>query len=87
MNRAINDENLNLDQELREEALEILALAPLLDSSQIHVTVQNGIIYLSGFVVNEAMKNLAFDSLQKLKGAKSVCNDLLIHHGHTSIPL
>lgn len=68
----------NKDEILRKEAIEALKWEPLLDSSEINVSVLDGIVTLQGAVDTYAEKKAAEEAIRHIAQVKGVVNDLKV---------
>ena len=64
------------DERIREDACEALYRNPVVDASEIEVSVQDGCIRLSGSVRDRQMKREAEICIEHLLGVRDVKNDL-----------
>lgn len=68
----------NKDEILQKEAIEALKWEPLLDSSEINVSVLDGIVTLQGAVDTYAEKKAAEEAIRHIAQVKGVVNDLKV---------
>lgn len=68
----------NSDNVLREEVVEVIKWEPLLHSNKIDVSVQDGIVSLTGNVENYAQKSEARDALKNILGVKAIVDDIKV---------
>ncbi len=66
------------DQRIREEACEALHLDRYVDASDIEVSVENGIVVLTGMVSDRGTKRAAEACVESLDGVKDVRNELRV---------
>ncbi|WP_282049550.1 BON domain-containing protein [Maribacter aquivivus] len=72
---------MKTDAQIKQDILDELVFEPNIDETQIGVTVENGIVTLSG-VVNEYFKKaLANKVAKRVKGVKAVAEDIEVKYG------
>jgi hypothetical protein len=64
------------DQQIFEEVCHSLFLSPIVNASQLVVSVQNGVVYLKGIVGNRSMKKEAEKCVETVLGVKDIFNQL-----------
>jgi hypothetical protein len=69
------------DRAVYEDVCAKLELSPLVDASEIEVTVTEGIVYMSGSVANRGMKRRAELEIENVSGVEEVQNQLRIPSG------
>jgi len=67
------------DERIKEDVCEVLERHPLIDASEMEISVTDGVVVLRGAVENRAQKRLAEFSIENLSGVKDVRNELLIN--------
>ncbi|GAB2806531.1 BON domain-containing protein [Ferruginibacter profundus] len=66
------------DFQLQKDVMEELSWQPLLNASEIGVTVKNGIVTLSGRVDNYIKKLAAEKAVKKIAGVKAIAEDIQV---------
>lgn len=66
------------DQDLDEKVREALLHSPDVDHANVQVSVKEGIVTLTGFVVDKSSKREAGRCVRRVKGVKDVINQLTI---------
>jgi HSP20 family molecular chaperone IbpA len=66
------------DDKIREHVCELLLWNPDVDATDIDVTVQDGVVYLKGFVDSRHSKRTAERIIDHLSGVKDVQNQLIL---------
>jgi hypothetical protein len=66
------------DRSIKEEASETLFWSPDVDASELELDVQDGCIFLKGFVDSRHAKKLAQELIESLSGVNDVQNQLII---------
>lgn len=69
------------DERIHEQVCDALAMDPYIDASEIEVSVQNGIVTLSGKVDHRSTKRRAADCIENLPGVRDVDNNISIDQG------
>lgn len=69
------------DERVREDACDLLERHPDIDASDIELTVEDGVVTLTGTVDERHTKRLVEDVIENLPGVKDVSNQLRISHG------
>ncbi|NHF59624.1 BON domain-containing protein [Flavobacteriaceae bacterium TP-CH-4] len=72
---------MKTDAEIRRHILDELAWLPGVDESHIGVTVEDGIVTLSGTVDEHSKKVAAHEAVKCVAGVKAVAEDIEIVHG------
>jgi hypothetical protein len=72
------DAESQTDREIREEIMDALTHDRRLDASDVSARVEDGVVTLSGSVVEEAMKRAIENSVQSVPGVDKVLNCLLV---------
>ncbi len=69
------------DEQIQRDVIEELSWEPALDARQIGVTVQNGIVTLTGSVSCLTEKLAAEEAVKRVKGVKAVAEEiaLIVH--------
>lgn len=67
---------MKTDLEIQKDVMEELKWEPFLNSSEIGVSVKNGIVSLSGTVDNYAKKIMAEKAARKIEGVKAVAEEI-----------
>jgi osmotically-inducible protein OsmY len=70
---------MKADIELQQSVLDELKWEPIIDASEIGVSVQSGLVTLNGFVKNLAEKWAAERAAQLVAGGKAVTNKLVVN--------
>lgn len=73
------------EQNLRDSVMGQLAWEPEVDATMIGVSVNDGIVTLSGYVPNYAARLAAERATRKLYGVRAVANDLQVKLAHERI--
>ncbi len=68
------------DDEIRDDVIDALAVDPATDSYEIKVSVDVGVVTLSGVVESMAEKKLAEDVVKGVKGVIGVANDIAVEY-------
>lgn len=66
------------DSAIQEEVCETLLWSPDVDASEIEVTVNEGVVYLKGFVDSRHAKKVAERIVDHLSGIRDIQNQLII---------
>lgn len=66
------------DDEIAKRAFKILEWYDLIPANAVQVTVQHGVVFLSGEVIWQYQKKAAEDAVRKLSGIVGVVNNILI---------
>lgn len=66
------------DERIKEELNDALTHDPHIDASEIDVTVESGVITLKGTVSERAMKRMAEDTAERIRGVSDVKNELRV---------
>jgi hypothetical protein len=69
------------DQRIQEEVCEMLARDPRIDATETSVSVQEGIVTLSGSVEDRTTKRMAEDAIENISGVKDIRNELSVNQG------
>lgn len=69
------------DIALRQDIEDELAFEPALDSANIGVAVNNGVVTLTGHVPNFAQKHLAEAAVKRVRGVRGIAEELMIDMG------
>jgi hypothetical protein len=69
------------DERIREDVNERLARHPDLDPSEVDVTVENGVVKLSGIVEDRREKRLVEDIIEDIMGIDDIDNHLKVRRG------
>ncbi|MEK1929382.1 MAG: BON domain-containing protein, partial [Pararhizobium sp.] len=64
------------DMELRQDILDELSFEPSLEAEHIGVTVDNGVVTLTGHVGSYAEKTTAERVVQRIKGVRAIAQDI-----------
>jgi hypothetical protein len=67
-----------LDKYILEDVCDTLSYSPRIDASEMEVSVENGIVYLKGEVLDRRMKKLAELEIENISGVRDVQNFLSI---------
>jgi osmotically-inducible protein OsmY len=67
-----------MQSNLQQNILDELKWEPSLDSSRIGVSVENGVVVLTGHVRNLVEKNIAEQAVKRVRGVSAVANELTI---------
>jgi osmotically-inducible protein OsmY len=70
---------------LRKEVIETITWEPILDSTKIEVSVQDGIVTLAGSVDNYTQKKEAEESIKNISGVKAVVDDVKVNLSFSAI--
>jgi hyperosmotically inducible protein len=68
------------DKTLRQDVLDELDFDPSLDSTNIGVTVHDGVATLSGFVSSYAQKLAAVSATRRVKGVQAIADEIVVRH-------
>jgi osmotically-inducible protein OsmY len=74
------------DDRIREDVCDRLADDPMLDATEIEVTVNQGEVTLSGSVRERADKRRAEDMIERISGVREVHNALRVNRGDPGTP-
>lgn len=77
---------MSANNDLRSDVLDELLTEPTLDSSQIGVAINNGIVSLSGHVPTYVEKHVAENAASRVEGVKGVADELEVHRPQSSQP-
>lgn len=66
------------DRELRQNVIDELDFEPSIDSADIGVTAENGVITLSGHVPSYAQKKAAESAVWRVKGVKAIAQEIKV---------
>src|SRR3954466_880767 len=69
------------DERIREEVCEALTYEPLVDATEIEVTVTDGNVTLSGSVNDRNQKRRAEEAVEHLSGVRDVTNNVRVNSG------
>jgi BON domain len=69
------------DDRIREDISEHLTRHPLIDASEVEVTVDDGVVMLIGVVDDRHQKHLVEDVAADISGVRDVENALKVRHG------
>ncbi|GAA4946237.1 BON domain-containing protein [Algibacter agarivorans] len=72
---------MKTDARIREDVINQLAWEPNIDDKQIGVTVDNGVVTLSGVVKSYNAKMAAEKAAKKVSGVKAVAEDIEVKYG------
>lgn len=72
------------DEAIKDEVCSDLTAHPEIDASEIEVKVENGIVTLSGFVIERRMKRLAEESAENVRGVQDVRNEIQIQKNESN---
>lgn len=75
------------DHLIKEDICEALYRSTLVDASDIDVKVENGIVYLQGFVETREQKKEAEACVENLAGVEDIYNELHLQKKGSDIPL
>lgn len=70
---------------LRKEVMEAIKWEPVLQSSKIQVTVQDGIVTLAGTVENYNQKKEAEHAIKDIRGVKTIIDDVMVDLSYPAI--
>lgn len=68
------------DNTVRQHVLDELEFAPMIDAAQIGVTVENGVVTLSGHVRNYAEKSIAERAALRVRGVRAVAEQIDVRY-------
>jgi osmotically-inducible protein OsmY len=68
------------DKTLRQDVLDELDFDPSFDSTNIGVTVHDGVATLSGFVSSYAQKVAAVSATRRVKGVQAIADEIVVRH-------
>ncbi len=66
------------DAQILEDVKEVLYMAPIIDASEVEVTVRGGCVYLTGLVENRRAKKDAEHIVEQVSGVVDVQNEIQI---------
>ena len=72
---------MKTDQQLQHDVMEELKWDPVLNASEIGVSVKNGIVTLSGYVNSYSKKIAAENATKRVKGVRAVAEDIEVKLG------
>lgn len=72
---------MKTDQQLQQDVMDELKWDPLLNASEIGVSVKGGVVTLSGYVNNYSKKIAAENAAKRVKGVQAVAEDIEVRLG------
>lgn len=66
------------DDELREQVVETLRLAVDIDTGEIDISVEDGVVTLSGSVSAHEARRIVIEEVKKIDGVERVIDELII---------
>jgi hyperosmotically inducible protein len=78
--RQALEKRIMFDKTLRQDVLDELDFDPSLDSTNIGVTVHDGVATLSGFVSSYAQKLAAVSATRRVKGVQAIADEIVVRH-------
>lgn len=72
---------MKTDQQLQQNVMDELKWDPLLNASEIGVSVKNGVVTLSGYVNSYSKKIAAENAAKRVKGVQAVAEDIEVRLG------
>ncbi len=72
---------MKTDQQLQSDVMDELKWDPILNASEIGVSVKNGVVTLSGYVNTYSKKLAAENAVKRVKGVKAVAEDIEVRFG------
>jgi osmotically-inducible protein OsmY len=72
------------DKLLRQRVVDALDWEPAVDAARVGVTVENGIVTLTGHVPNFAQKSAAEELVRRVKGVRGIAEEIRVDIGQTN---